>query len=253
MQVLVTVGEITKRLAEVKPAVVKKSQIPILETVKLEAADTGLTIASSMSSLSLTAAVDAEVVGPGQCCCPFTKLNKIVNKLPKHATLLLSTDQDMLILECAGIIYKLVCLPVEDFPAIPAAKPTVSIDGLAAAVKKLLPFTSNDPLRYMLQSVYLVSNGTVAVTATDGRGLKHIKLGCALDQEFNYIIPTPAAAILATLQGGIGLTLLDSQIVFSTDRIQLAAYPIDIVYPDYQAVIDSIDCSSLILLDRQET
>jgi DNA polymerase-3 subunit beta len=144
--------------------------VPVLSGMLLEAAAGGLTLSCFDYEVSARVSVDAEVVEPGSALVPGRLLAEITRSLPAGPAEF-AGDTDMVSLTCGRAEFGLVCLPVQDYPALPASPAPVGVvDGgvLATAVGQVAPAASRDDTLPMLTAVCLdISGEVMTLAATD--------------------------------------------------------------------------------------
>ena len=154
----------------VSRALPSRPVVPLLSGMLLEAAADGLTLSCFDYEVSARIRVDAEVVEPGSALVPGRLLAEITRSLPARPAEF-AGDAEMVSLTCGRAEFGLVCLPVQDYPALPAApEPVGVVDGgvLAAAVGQVAPAASRDDTLPMLTAVCLdISGEIMTLAATD--------------------------------------------------------------------------------------
>jgi DNA polymerase III subunit beta len=144
--------------------------LPLLSGMLLEAAADGLTLSCFDYEVSARIRVDAEVAEPGSALVPGRLLAEIARSLPARPAEF-AGDADMVSLTCGRAEFGLVCLPAQDYPALPASpEPVGAVDGgvLAGAVGQVAPAASRDDTLPMLTAVCLdISGQVMTLAATD--------------------------------------------------------------------------------------
>lgn len=110
-----------ERLALVKSAVAKKSTLPVLAHVLIEARASGtLRLATTDLTMASSVTLPADVGEAWSLCVPFELLNNVVNGLPSEPiTLHLDRTAQTLNLRCGGFAFNIKGMDAEQFPAIP--------------------------------------------------------------------------------------------------------------------------------------
>ena len=155
----------------VSRALPSRPVVPLLSGMLLAAAADGLTLSCFDYEVSARVRVDAEVVEPGSALVPGRLLAEIARSLPARPAEFAS-DADMVSLTCGRAEFGLVCLPVQDYPPLPASPDPVGVlDGgvLAAAVGQVASAASRDDTLPMLTAVCLDINGAVMTLAATDR------------------------------------------------------------------------------------
>jgi len=161
-------GEAVAFVARALPA---RPVVPLLSGLLLEAAADGLTLSCFDYEVSARVTVDAEVSEPGSALVPGRLLAEITRSLPAQPAEF-CRDAEMMNLACGRAEFGLVCLPAQDYPALPASpEPAGAVDGgvLAAAVAQVAAAASRDDTLPMLTAVCLDITGAVMTLAATDR------------------------------------------------------------------------------------
>jgi DNA polymerase III subunit beta len=144
--------------------------VPVLSGLLLEATAGSLTLSCFDYEVSARVRVDADVAEPGSALVPGRLLAEITRSLPAQPVQF-CVDAEMVNLSCGRAEFGLVCLPAEDYPALPPSPdPTGSVDGgvLATAVTQVAAAASRDDTLPMLTAVCLdIAGGVLTLAATD--------------------------------------------------------------------------------------
>src|SRR5215472_4462138 len=144
--------------------------VPVLSGLLLEAAAGTLTLSCFDYEVSARVRVDADVAEPGSALVPGRLLAEITRSLPAQPVKF-CLDAEMVNLTCGRAEFGLVCLPAEDYPALPPSPdPAGSVDGalLATAVTQVAVAASRDDTLPMLTAVCLdIAGDVLTLAATD--------------------------------------------------------------------------------------
>jgi DNA polymerase III subunit beta len=157
-------------VAFVSRALPSRPVVPVLSGMLLEAAAGSLTLSCFDYEVSARVRVDADVSEPGSALVPGRLLAEITRSLPPQPAQF-CLDADMVNLTCGSAEFGLVCLPAEDYPALPPSPgPIGSVDGgmLATAVAQVATAASRDDTLPMLTAVCLdIAGDVMTLAATD--------------------------------------------------------------------------------------
>src|SRR5580658_2900114 len=126
-------------VAFVSRALASRPVVPLLSGMLIEADEGGLTISCFDYEVSARCRVAAEVIEPGTALVLGRLLAEITRSLPSRPVEF-SVDAGTLNLVCGSAEFGLVCLPIEDYPALPSSpEPVGVVDGglFAAAVAQV--------------------------------------------------------------------------------------------------------------------
>ncbi|HET9897993.1 MAG TPA: DNA polymerase III subunit beta [Streptosporangiaceae bacterium] len=157
-------------VAFVSRALPSRPVVPLLSGMLMEAEGERLTISCFDYEVSARCRVDAEVIEAGTALVPGRLLAEITRSLPARPVEC-SRDADLLNLVCGTAEFGLVCLPADDYPALPespAAIGTVDGGALAAAVSQVASSASRDDTLPMLTAIFVdVDGDLLTLAATD--------------------------------------------------------------------------------------
>ncbi len=238
-----------RALSRIQSVVEKRNTIPILANVKIEAANNAVTLTVTDMDLVATQQIEAAVNTEGSLTVPALTLYDIIRKLPEGAQINLNADtaSSRLIVKSGSSKFTLSYLPSEDFPVIAEGDLTHSFEMDVKTFVRLVEKTkfamSNEETRYYLNGVYFhVMNGNLRAVATDGHRLASIEIPSPEGAQGmpGVIIPRKAVNELAKLLEGqdkVTISVSESKIKFTGNKIELLSKVVDGTFPDYQRVI----------------
>ena len=186
-------GEAVAFVSRVLP---NRPVVPLLSGMLIEAASSGLTISCFDYEVSARCRLKAEVAEPGTALVPGRLLAEITRSLPGRPAEF-ADEGDVLNLVCGSAEFGLVCLPLEEYPALPDSPAVIgSVDGgeLASAVAQVAPSASRDDTLPMLTAVCLDLDGeSLTLAATDRYRLaaRHVEFAPA-GPDFKSVALVPA-------------------------------------------------------------
>jgi DNA polymerase-3 subunit beta len=243
-----------KPLAHVQSVVERRTTIPILSNVMIQAASGKVSISATDMDIDIVESVPAEVKKKGSITCPAHTLHDIVRKLPdgSQVELVASGDSGRVTLRAGRSTFTLQTLPTEEFPALSGDTLPHRFELPAGDLRTLIDRTrfaiSTEETRYYLNGIYLHAAKQEGVdvlraVATDGHRLARVEM--ALPEGAagmpGVIIPRKAVGELRKLveetSGAVSLSLSEAKIRFSFDGTILTSKLIDGTFPDYERVI----------------
>ena len=256
MKIKVERSALMKALSHVQNVVERRNTIPILANVLLRAKDGALTLAATDMEIAAVEQVPADILKQGATTAPAATLYEIVRKLPEGATVELDHPggDAQLALRSGRYATSLVCLPVEDFPALQEGTLPHRFGLKAGTLRDLIDRTrfaiSTEETRYYLNGIYLhvaESEGVpvLRAVATDGHRLARVEedLPEGASGMPGVIVPRKAVLELRKLlddvpgQDLVEIALSDTKIRFSFGPVTLTSKLIDGTFPDYDRVI----------------
>jgi len=181
----------------VQGVIERKSTIPILANILLEASDGKLNITATDLDVSVCCGCPAEVMVEGTTSVSARHLFDIVRLLPEDAVIKFSLlENDWVRLHFGKAEYKVVALPKENFPSIPEfSGAPMSIPGfmLSALIQRTMFAITQEESRYSLNGALLtVMPQEIRMVATDGHRLALISNSIdmpGVDSESSALIP----------------------------------------------------------------
>ena len=244
-----------KALAHIQSVAEKRNTIPILANVRIEVADSKLTLTATDMEIAVVEEVAASAARDGKITAPAATLYEIVRKLPDGAEveLDLNPETQQLRLRAGRFATNLVTLPVDDFPSMTAGPLPHRFNLAALALRGLIDRTrfaiSTEETRYYLNGIYLhaTQSGETQVlraVATDGHRLARVEIEPVPEGASGMpgvIIPRKTVAELRKLideeSGDIEIGLSDTRIQFKAGTVMLTSKLIDGTFPEYERVI----------------
>ncbi len=206
-------------VAFVSRALPSRPVVPLLSGMLIEASAGGLTLSCFDYEISARVSIDADVATPGSALVPGRLLAEITRSLPAQPADF-AADAGMVNLSCGRAEFGLVCLPMEEYPALPDSPETVGVldSGLlAAAVAQVAPAASRDDTLPMLTAVCLdIAGDVMTLAATDRYRLAAREVSFAPSEPGRRALALVPAKIMVeaarTFQPGVPVTL-----AFGTD------------------------------------
>lgn len=256
MELKIGAQELAKALGRSQGIVEKKSTMPILSHVLLEAKNgTELHVSATDLDLAVSSEHRCEVLKDGAVAVSAKHLYEIVRSLPAdQAVTLKRASNNYLELRSGPSEFKIVGLPAEDFPALPKFERVPFVDVEAATVLEMIERTSfavsSDETRYNLNGVYFEpAADVVRMVATDGHRLSLCERAISGDfgLKRGVILPKKGLTELrkllseATESGEekpeAKLGFVENSAIFRRPNVVLVMRLIEGMFPDYRQVI----------------
>lgn len=254
MQLAIERSALLHSLGHIQNVVERRTTIPILANVKLEAAKGELRLTATDLDLSLATREPAVVVEHGTTTVAAHTLHDIVRKLPEgcEVTLSRAPGASELVLRAARSRFELPTLPADEFPALGEDGLDVSFRMPAAALARMIDKVrfamSTEETRYYLNGIHFhpLRQGATSVlraVATDGHRLARIEAELPEGAEAlpPVIVPRKAVNEARKLVEGredeVRIDVSTGRIRFVVDSSVLTSRLIDGQFPEYERVI----------------
>lgn len=239
-------------LAWIQSVVDRKTTMPILSNVLMEAKNGGLSFTATDLEVGVIGSVKAEVIETGRATVPARGLYDIVKELPKQPVHLKTTENHWLEIQCSKSKFKLVGMDAKEYPALPKKSDGIEFSIPVATLLEMLEkvdfAVSTDETRYNLNGILIETgekNGqnTLKLIATDGHRLsisekvieKKIPLGDGV------IFPRKGVQelkhLLEGMDGSLQIWIGKKQAIIDKDEKSLMVRLIDGQFPPYMHVI----------------
>ena len=248
-------GDLIRGIQTVGSAVAGRATLPILTNILLEAKKEKIELSATDLEIGIKCSVPAQVKKEGAITISAKRFSDIVRELPEGPVEMETEDSQMKIsssgvnrtAHTAGIFFKVLGLPAEEFPILPKVESEnrFSLDSqlLRGMVQKTIFANSRDETRYILNGSYLeMEKDRIIMTATDGHRLATVshKIEKGPKKKIGAIIPTKALNELNRLleePKKVETIIGENQISFSLDGVILSSKLIEGQFPDYKQLI----------------
>ena len=253
MKISVERAALLKAMSRAQGVVERRTTIPILSNVLLEASGDTLSIRATDLDVEVLESIPAMVEQAGATTAPAHMLHDIVRKLPDGAQARLTDDgAGRLEVRAGRSDFRLATLPKDDFPVMASADYACHFTAKAAVLRRLFDKAkfaiSTEETRYYLNGVYMhLADGAegkaLRCVATDGHRLARVDAPAPEGSESmpGVIVPRKTVGELAKLltddDADIEVGVSETKVRFATNGIALVSKVIDGSFPDYTRVI----------------
>jgi len=249
MKFTVTRNSLLNELNLVQGVIEKKSTIPILSNILLEAAGSHLDIAATDLDVTIRCGCPASVLAEGTTTISARRLFDIVRLLPDGSDIDFSLlENDWVDLRSGNSQYKIVALPKENFPSIPEAAPTTAqIPGglLRHMIQRTMFAITQEESRYSLNGALLaLLPNEIRMVATDGHRLALVSKTMevpGVDLEVRALIPRKTLVEIQKLIGDgdviVEFARDENHLFFSVGGKRLVSRVLAGQFPNYELVI----------------
>lgn len=250
MEFRIAADELRKALHRAQGIVERKTTMPILANVLVNATKSGVTVTAFDLDIGIVSDHPAEVVKTGAVTLSARYVFDIVQNLPEAQLTLKKLPNNYAEISSGAAHYKIVGMAPEEFPKLPKEEsaPLVKTTGttLLEMVRKTSFAISTDETRYILNGVFFEpkDGGRVRMVATDGHRLALIERELAGDFKLKHgvIIPRKGLMELKRLleeapEAECSLGFAENSALFKKPGLSMVMRLIDGQFPEYQRVI----------------
>lgn len=254
MRLTIERAALQKALSHVQSVVERRTTIPILSNVMIEADEGSLSLTATDMDIAIVEKVTAEVASPGTTTLSAHMLYDIVRKLPEGSQIELDGGNNggRMELRAGRSRFALPTLAAAEFPVMTGGELphsfVLSADVLRDLVDRTKFAMSSEETRYYLNGIYIhvMDVDGIAVlraVATDGHRLARVEIpqpeGAAGMP--GVIVPRKTVLELRKLiedsDAIFSISLSDTKIRFAFDNVILTSKLVDGTFPEYQRVI----------------
>lgn len=256
MEITIETKGLAKALVTLNKLIARKSTIPLLQCVKLDATASGLRLIGTDLDTWLTLDLDADVDAPGSLCVDAHGLHALIKQAKGVATL--KIEDSKLIVAHGRARMAIQAHPVDDFPApkfreqMDAALPLEIVE---ATRKDMLASVSHavstEVHRYYLNGIFMHHSATgLTFAATDGHRLARYCTTIGYTGP-DVILPSGVCALWAGMAGHTAMRVLGPddglRLRLQGAGWQIDAKPIDGTFPHYSRVIPTRNNKRLVI------
>jgi len=265
MELTVKKADLVKELSLGQGVVEKKTTIPVLSNVLLEAKDDRLTLTVTDLELGIRSSCPATIKKAGSTTLPARKLLDYVRLLPDAELSIKVSENHSATLVCGRSRTRIAGMSRENFPDLPAMPaPVTKIPGalLANVIAKTIFSVANEESRYTLTGglMLLKEDGLVMVT-TDGHRLSYIEASNVFEGisgQLKSLVPKKGMAEAMKLASEAGNSKMldfatdENHLFFQCGDRLLISRKLTGQFPDYERVLPK-ERGSILVLGREET
>ncbi|MFI8085838.1 DNA polymerase III subunit beta [Kitasatospora sp. NPDC086009] len=172
MKMRLFAGPLADAVAFVARALPAKPAVPVLAGILLATDTDGPHVSAFDYEVAAATRLDAEIAGDGRALVSGRLLNEIAKSLPKDAEVDIELTASRLLVTSGAARFTLPTLPVEEYPALPAAPDTVftvTADDFADATAQAFIAAGRDDSTPAMTGIQLQLNGDVLTLAATDR------------------------------------------------------------------------------------
>ena len=244
-----------KALQKIQGIVEKRTSMPILSNVLLEATESLLLVTATDLEVGMKSSYSAEVSATGKITVSAKKLYEIVKELPNQQIIFSTKDNDWVEIRCGKVQFNIVGLSPDEFPYFPDVKEENLFEIESSLLKSMIEKTSyaicTDETKYNLNGIFVKvevnpdGENCLKMVSTDGHRLSiasgSFKGTAGPELLKGVILPKKGIYEMKKVTDEEGGTLLfgfmDNSAVIKRGDSYMVMRLVDGEFPDYNRVI----------------
>jgi DNA polymerase-3 subunit beta len=244
-----------KALQKIQGIVEKRTSMPILSNVLLEATESSIHVTATDLEVGMKSSYPAEVLSTGKITVSAKKMYEIVKELPNQPIMFSSKENDWVEIKCGKVQFNIVGLSPEEFPYFPDVKEENLFEIESSLLKGMIEKTSYaicfDETKYNLNGIFTkVEVGTdgkniLRMVATDGHRLSiasgTLKGVAGPELIKGVILPKKGISEMKKIteedSGTLLFGFMDNSAVIKRGDSYMVMRLVDGEFPDYNRVI----------------
>jgi DNA polymerase-3 subunit beta len=254
MKVICNRGALLEAISVAGNAVASRTPKPVLQCVKLTAADDKLTLAATDLEVAIRYSdAQVQIEQPGETLLPADKFRDIVRESVDD-TLAIEIDGAVANIRGQDSHFKIFTQKAADFPPVPDFEGEADFTVAGGVLKQLIGQTlfaaAKESTRYAFNGILVVAKAKkLILVSTDGRRLAYATADLTTDKMSKdgakAIIPAKAMQLIDKLvddpEEQVGFQIRENQAIFHTAHATLTTNLVEGQFPPYEDVIPK-DC-----------
>jgi DNA polymerase III subunit beta len=250
MKLICNRGALLEALMVAGNVVAQRTPKPVLQCVKLTAADNSLTVAATDLEVAIRYTDNqVQIEQPGEILVPADKFRDIVRESVDD-TLSVEVAGEQAVIKGQDSQFKIFTQKASEFPPVPDFEGEADFQITGGTLKQLIGQTlfaaPKESTRYAFNGVLMVAKGkSVLLVSTDGRRLAQAKGDLVSEVKakdgLKGIIPTKALQLVDKLvddpEEAVGFQMRENQVIFHTSSATLTSNLVEGQFPPYEDVI----------------
>lgn len=250
MEFKIAADELKKALYRAQGIVERKTTMPILANVLINAGKSGVSVTAFDLDIGVVSEHPAEVMKPGAVTVSAKYVFDIVQNAPDAQLTIRRMQNNYVEISSGSAHFKIVGMAPEEYPKLPKEEnaPLVKVNGglLLEMIKKTQFAISTDETRYILNGVFFEprEGGKIRMVSTDGHRLALVEREMEGDFKLKsgVIIPRKGLFELKRLldeapEAECHLGFAENSALFKKPGLTMVMRLIDGQFPEYQRVI----------------
>jgi len=240
-------SNLLKALNSVVRGVSSKTTMPILEGILIQTNDNEVKLTTYDLELGIEYVINCDVVEQGNTVVLASVFSEIIRRLPDTEITITVDNNDLLIIECEGSLYKLATMKGEEFPELPKIDEENSIEleqnTLKDMIRKTIFAVSTESHRPIFTGcLFEIKNNKINVVAVDGYRLAwKSKVLEENVNDFKVVIPgktlNEVNKIISDSFEKIKISVAKNQALFEMENCKIVTRLLEGEFLEYEKVI----------------
>jgi len=239
--------KLLKAINSVVKGVASKTTMPILEGILIQTNDNEIKLTTYDLEIGIEYIIESTVEEQGNTVVNAVMFSEIIRKLPDTEIKVTLNENNLLVIECEGSLYKLATMNPEEFPELPKINIENSIDleqkTLKGMVRKTIFAVSMEENRPVFTGcLFEIVNNKINVVAVDGFRLawssSFLEKNC---NDFKAVIPgktlNEVNKIVTDSFEPIKIGVSKNQALFQMENCKIVTRLLDGEFLNYSSVI----------------
>lgn len=247
MKIICEKDKLLKAINAVVRGVPTRTTMPILEGIYIQTNNNELKLTTYDLELGIEYIIEAEIEEEGNTVVNATMFSEIIRRLPDADIKITINENNLLVIECEGSLYKLSTMDPEEFPELPKIEIENSLEtdqiSLRNMIKKTIFAVSNEENRPIFTGcLFEIENNKLNLVAVDGfrLALRSIYLNKQTNN-FSAVIPgktlNEVNKIISDSFEPVKIGVSKNQALFEMDNCKIVTRILDGEFLNYKSVI----------------
>ena len=249
MKIVCEKEKLLKGINSVVRGVPTRTTMPILEGILIQTNDNELKLTSYDLELGIEYTMECEVKEEGNTVVNSVMFSEIIRKLPDTEISIELNENNLLVIECEGSLYKLSTMNPDEFPELPKIIVENSIETEQTVLKNMIRKTifavsieENRPI--FTGCLFEVINNSLNVVAIDGFRMGWVSNSLSVaSNNFKAVIPgktlNEVNKIILDSYDSIKIGVSKNQAIFEMENCKIVTRLLDGEFLNYSSVIPS--------------
>ena len=247
MKIVCEKEKLLKGINSVVRGVPTRTTMPILEGILIQTNDNELKLTSYDLELGIEYTMECEVQEEGNTVVNSVMFSEIIRKLPDTDISIELNENNLLVIECEGSLYKLSTMNPDEFPELPKIVVENSIETEQTVLKNMIRKTifavsieENRPI--FTGCLFEVINNSLNVVAIDGFRMGWVSNSLSVaSNNFKAVIPgktlNEVNKIILDSFDSIKIGVSKNQAIFEMENCKIVTRLLDGEFLNYASVI----------------